>query len=132
MALGRRGFLQSLAAAPLGAHAAMQQAKVALLSGGAAGLLSGAGGDVPMPSGVASGGPLRFTNFASWFEKFGGRLREQAKHVGGLDPDLIEMRLPLVTKVRMQRERNFEALKNDQRRRFDEILSVKGFFEWWA
>lgn len=126
--LARRSMLRGLAAAPAAAVMVAEQMKVAGIGGALGGNMGSNGypGDAP-----AASGPMRFTNFASWFKKFEPRLREEAKHVHSLDPDLAMMHLPLPTLVRMQRARNYERIVADRQRTIEEKLSLKGLIEWW-
>lgn len=123
--VARRGFLRGLAAAPLGAHVAAEQAKAAML-----GAASGSVGMAGAP--VAAAAPMKLTSFASWLKLAEGPLRRDAKRFQGFDADILEMRLPLVTKMRMQSERNYQRMLAEKREWFDSRLSLKGFVEWWA
>lgn len=97
--ISRRAILKGIAATPLGAHAAAEQAKMS-----AAGLAMGI-----TPAGTVAGREGQsFLNFASWLKAGGDdAIQREADQVWRLDPDLVEMRLPMQTKVRMQRKRNY-------------------------
>ncbi|HEX6972700.1 MAG TPA: hypothetical protein VF234_10825 [Limnochordia bacterium] len=121
----RRAFLRAVAAAPVGAQVAAEQAKLSLT-----GAKVGFGGTDVLPQ--PSTGPVRFSSFGDWLKRFGETaIRREARNVDRLDPDLVEMRLPLNTKFRMQRERNYQRILEDRRRWFDDTIGVKGFLEWW-
>jgi hypothetical protein len=77
--------------------------------------------------------PRKFADFGSWFKQIGEKqARRGAHHVSGFDADIIEMRLPLATKVRMQRERNYQREIKEHREWFADTISLKGFVEWWS
>jgi len=126
----RRSILKGIAASPAMAMA-VQSAEINLLGNGAAMGLAGGGMAVP---GYLTGGtkPEKFFKFADWFKGVGrSQAVNQARHVSELDPDLIGMRLPLASKVNMQRSRNYARIVEDQRSNFERRLSLNGFFEWW-
>lgn len=76
--------------------------------------------------------PARFTSFRSWFSQIGReKIKRLAKNIIGFDADLIEMRLPLTTKVRIQRRRNYERLLAEKKNWFAEHLGRRGFVQWW-
>ena len=78
-------------------------------------------------------GPAKFTSFTDWLTRFGReQLREQAREIGGFDADLIEMRLPLATKVRMQRDRNYARLLAWKKHWFAKQIGLQGFVEQWV
>jgi hypothetical protein len=82
---------------------------------------------------VGGGGPKIFRQFADWFGAFGEkRARRDARDVVGFDPDILELNLPMPTKVRMQRERNFQRIVARQKESFLEHMEREGKFEWWA
>ena len=82
---------------------------------------------------VASHGPLKFTNFADWFKRFGcNSAKDEAHQISGFDGDIIDMHLPMVTKIRMQRARNYTRILERQKHQFSNELSTKGWFTWWA
>lgn len=131
MKLARRGMLQALAAFPLGARVAAEQVKTSLLTNaGAAGLIGGTA--VPHPTSTGALQPMKFVSFPDWLKQIGERqIREQARHIVGFDADLIAMRLPLATKVRIQTERNYERQLASRREWFERRVSIAGFFEEW-
>ena len=126
--LTRRTILRSMAAAPIGGHIAIEQAKMGLMRGGlfGAGISSDSAGD---------GGPneSKFTNFASWLTGGGEKeIRRNAEDINGFDADIIEMRSPsLSAKVRMQRKRNYIRLLDYKQGWFKEILARKGIVRDW-
>lgn len=126
--LGRRFFLRGLAAAPAAAKVVADQMTAAGISGiGVSGQMGG--GIVGPPS--SNQGPTKFTDLMSWFKVAEPMFREQAKYVQALDPDIVLMRLPLPTKVRMQQGRNYERIVAGQRKEFTKRIGKFGFFEWW-
>lgn len=133
---GRRQILKGIAAAPLAAPAAAEAMKLQLMVPGASvlgGLSQGKGNYVDVAShGTEHTGPIKFWDFASWLKRYGERqILGEARAVHGLDPDIIEMRLPLATKVRMQRGRNYERLLAHKKDWFDLAIQERGFMEWW-
>ena len=93
----------------------------------------GISGDVSCQPESTSDGPLKFTSFADWFKRFGGeRAKHEAHQISGFDGDIIDMHLPMVTKIRMQRARNYAQILERQKRQFNNELSTKGMFTWWA
>ncbi len=121
-------MLRVLAASPIGAHAFGEQLKVAsaTMAAGA----SGMGGTAPQPIGGDS--PVKFTDFAAWLKTVGrDSIAAEAHGRGGMDPDLIEMRLPLATKMRMQRQRNYERILEERKNWFERTLRRDGVLNWW-
>lgn len=131
--LGRRGILKGLALSPLGAAAAAEQAKIGLMTGGTPVVASGRGlMGVSENTSAAAQAPLRFLNFASWFKDVGHKqIAKSAQRIDGIDPDILEMRLPMPTKVRMQRRRNFDRIVEDRKDWFSRIVSRDGAVSWW-
>ena len=137
-ALGRRGFLGRILAAPIAGRAMAQEAASLMTRGGlqAVGLaVSGAGDGPAQPTSSLSNskGPQKFFDFAEWFRAAGeARVKEQAKELNGFDADLLAMRsLSLVARVNIQRERNYARLVTEKREYFNRRLSAEGVFEWW-
>ena len=94
--------------------------------------ISGGGACAPT-SAHPSDGPLKFTSFADWFKRFGcNRAKREAHEISGFDGDIIDMHLPMVTKIRMQRARNYTRILERQKHQFNGELSAKGVFTWWA
>lgn len=127
MALSRRDALKAIGiGAPAAGFIAEKIKRDMVINPGISG-----GGDCP--SGVASDGPLKFTNFADWFKRFGcHRAKRDAHQISGFDGDIIDMHLPMVTKIRMQRARNYARILENQKHQFNGELSTKGWFTWWA
>ncbi|MGB1214591.1 MAG: hypothetical protein ACPG4X_14600 [Pikeienuella sp.] len=125
--LGRRSFLRATAALPLVGNAVAQEAKMKM-----AGLDMLP--DLSEEVGVArdASGPTKFFRFSDLLKKFGDQYKERADSVSCLDPDIVEMHLPLATKVRMQRERNYERIIESEKRYFERELSVAGFVSRWV
>ena len=131
MSLNRRSILKALGMAPAAVHVAAEQAKAAMLTGGLGHR------DVfvqkVQSAALAPDNALTFTSFAKWFREFGlDRAREEAEHVAGLDPDIIDMRLPMTTKVRMQRDRQYVRAKRRLERDFASRVARYGEFRWFA
>jgi hypothetical protein len=127
----RRGFLRllGLGAASVPAVALNQK----LAAHGVTQLGAGAGLVGNSPAIPTSEGPQRFTDFATWWNRVGLKdCTRQARQVHSFDPDILEMRLPLSTKYRMQRERNLIQIKRDCEMDFLERIARKGVFEWWV
>ena len=126
--LTRRTILRGMAAAPIGGHIAIEQAKMGLMRGG----LFGAGiSDNVAPESV--GGESKFINFTSWLAGGGEKkIRRSAEDINGFDADIIEMHSPSLTaKVRMQRKRNYNRLLAYKQGWFKEILARKGIVTDW-
>lgn len=132
MKTGRRGFLGALAAAPLAAKALFEQQKVSMLTGNGSSLGSAltAGMGINMPP--SDRGALRFMDFSTFLKKTENQLRLQAKNFTGFDPDIVDMRLPLSTKIRFQRERNYHRILESQKAWFESQLERTGFVEFWG
>ena len=126
-ALARRGFLKALGIAP-GAAAAvgarLQQTMMGLDD--VTGPMSGA--VAPMAD-----APNQYLSVAQWWENCGEQAaRERSQHVHSLDADLVEMRIPMATKARMQRARNYDRAKGDLLRDVARRLSLHGVIKWWS
>jgi len=127
----RRKFLGGIALAPIGVHAAAEAAKTSMMTGvsNPIGLASGLSDGVPA---TANGGSVVFKDFVSWFASHGEETcRQEAANVQGFDPDILEMRLPMATKKRMQIERQYKRSVAEQRTWFDRVLKRDGRVEWW-
>lgn len=125
--IGRRGFLQALGIAPAAARVMAEEAKLQMLGGGVGGV-----GLANRPQAVPpSAMPERLTTFADYIGRAERGLREQAREIRGFDPDIVEMRLPLTTKVRMQRERNYRRIVESQKGWFARQVERLGFVQWW-
>ena len=123
--IGRRSFLKGAAAAPAVASAVAQhtaaQAQNLALGGGQ--------GGVAQPF---ANRPTNFVSFIKWFQDVGeAAIRAEARVFQTVDADIIEMRLPLATKVRMQRARNYKRLLAERRTWFDRTLNREGKVEYW-
>ena len=127
--LTRRTILRGMAAAPIGGHIAIEQAKMGLMQGGLFG--AGIAGDVAAEVGGAN--ESKFTTFASWLAGGGEKeMRRNAQDIHGFDADIIEMQSPSLTaKVRMQRKRNYIRLLDYKQGWFKEILARKGIVKDW-
>lgn len=108
-ALGRRGLFKRLGVGAL--LAASGQENIARLSKVGVGP-----GAAIFPTGVA--GPkllhkfTKATDFAAWYKDYAKhRALQQSANVHEIDPDIAGFRLPLGTKVRMQRARNYTIVK---------------------
>jgi hypothetical protein len=125
--LGRRAVLRALGMTPVAANALAKQATMA-----SAGMTAGFMPPGP-PSQLASNesGAVRFHNWADWFRRMEPSIRQEARTVTVLDPDIAEFRLPLATKVRMQRQRNYERIVAERRNYIESKLSLAGFIDWW-
>ena len=124
----RRNILKGMAAAPIGGHIVVEQAKMRLLTGGLTGAaISG------QPEVATESGYKRFSDFMSWFRGGGEKeMRDEANNIDGFDPDLIEMHSPsLATKVRMQRKRNYERLLKKKKSWVEEQITKNGHVKDW-
>ena len=121
---GRRSFLKKAAAAPVAGAVAASAVSTELAGVGATGLGIGSDGRVP---GNMCGGQQSFTSFAKWFSAGGDReIRENAKNVYSLDPDLAESRLPLQHRFRVQKKRNYERIMAERKSWFSRLLLRNG------
>ncbi len=93
----------------------------------------------PGVSNVASGQPgppcsesLKFTSFGDWLKRIGyDALKGEARLISGFDGDIIDMHLPMTTKCRMQRARNYARLLEGRKHWFSERLGAQGFVTDW-
>ena len=123
MNLNRRGILKVFASAPV------LVPEVGLPTLGVAGVQFPT---PPVTSQPAIGKEPRFTDFTSWLTYRGREsLEEQASNVKSFDPDIWSFRLPLATKYRFQRERNYARLLESKERWFKRCLGERGFVSWW-
>ncbi|MEQ8226711.1 MAG: hypothetical protein RIA64_01395 [Rhodospirillales bacterium] len=133
--MNRRSFLGAAAATmvagPKAAGAVIEGPKASMAFAGNA-VLGGRPANTPCAS-VGGSGQVAFTSFKDWLTKGGeDAIRHDAKYVDRLDPDLAEMRLPLVTKFRMQQKRNYERIKRDRKRDILRRLAEgHGKGTWW-
>jgi hypothetical protein len=135
--IGRRGLLKLFGMAPALPFAAkaaeMEAAGIGPLGQALGGHIGSYAGGSPQAA-INGDGPMKFTTFADFFRAAGARRRlmQQAQDSRALDPDLVAMRLPLTTKLRMQSERNYRRLVRIEEEEFDRRMSLHGFVEWWA
>ncbi len=124
MNVSKRSFLKLFAAAPV---ALADQTK--MLGMAAHPAVSGArGGEVAAPG----RNMVTFTDYTEWFKKFGdAQARKQAEYFHGFDADLIDMRWPIATKVRVQRERNYDRIVEERKASLLGKLAREGSFSWW-
>lgn len=131
MSVGRRLFLRGMAMAPAVAKMMAPAVTNAALHSGA-----GVGPNLPYsgaevaPS-IAGDSSVEITSFAEWL-KLGGEeaLRREAQQVRGFDADLLSMRLPMATLVRMQRARNEKTIYEQHKKAIERRL-MSGAFKWW-
>ncbi len=132
--LARRGFLKALGIAPAAGAAFVHAVKAQGVTGGLdrfAGFgNSKLSGEIVAATAIK---PIKYTSVAEWWEKFGeAEMGRQSRHVSCFDPDLIEMRIPLATKVRIQRQRDYDRSKAERWADMERRLSLHGFIEWWS
>lgn len=73
------------------------------------------------------------SDFSGWWKEFGKvRAWEHSAFVQNLDADIAGFRLPLGTKLRMQRERNYSRIKAHMRADFLRQVLRGSFHEWGA
>lgn len=127
--MNRRRILGGLLGAPFGARVAAEQAKASALGlAGPAGLSTGNN----LSEAISSGGrSVSIGGIADFMRYFGEpRARHEARMFRGFDADILEMRLPTVTKRRMQYDRDYaRALEEMRQEGLTRLL--KGPFEWW-
>jgi len=123
----RRVILKALGLSPAGAHLLGEQAKLGLLSPSS--VLRPPSGGSPVQEHTQKN--EQFTSFQDWFDFVGkAKIKEWARDVYCLDADLVERRLPLATKVRLQRERNYERIIKERRSWFERTLRRWGTVSW--
>jgi len=129
--MDRRKFLRvaglSAVAAPVAAPA-----MVAGVGGGSAlGLACASDLAIPTPAHTSSR-MVKLTNFSDWLKHGAEHLKRRARSVNGFDADILDRRLPMATKVRLQQERNFQRLLADEEQDFMSRLQRYGFVERWT
>ena len=131
--LSRRALFKRAAVIPVAAAAvASNTHQLAGLNG--SGALAALGGGESACSPIAGNGGVRCLTFTDWLIKGGEvEIKASADYVSSLDPDLAESLLPLATRFRMQKKRNFKkALKNKKslfaRRLLQNPLGVEDYF----
>ncbi len=135
--INRRSFLRrsaaATAAAPIGAQMVGQESTLK-----AAGIDAiGIGVRTPQAPEIANGRAAQtlkiFRSFTDWMREHGdAEIKEHAKEVRVMDPDIISMRsLPLCTKIRMQQKRNYERILEHRRGWFDSVLRSEGDVRVW-
>lgn len=123
--MNRRDFLGAAALSPVTASFAVKEASVRMMLPAAASLGRVVSGQ---PLNEIPSRPSTFTDFASFFTEIGEKTcRRQASSVN----QIVEMHLPLVTKRRMQVERNFRRLAAEYKESFLTTLARDGVFHWW-
>ena len=125
--MNRRGVLGSLLALPFGARAAAEAVKVQAMGAMSIGGMRA----VPMATLSSGNCGITISSVAEFMRLIGTeRAAREAMCFTGYDPDILEMRLPSVTKVRMQRARNYVRALDEQRADAGRRL-LNGSFQWW-
>lgn len=140
--IARRKFMQALAAAPLAAKGAADQAIAKAAGIGASGL-GAAGHFGGVPAGSASSGEPSAVKVLSWLKTFGlpehvrERMKVETRYVAFLDPDLAAKRSwSMSVKIAAQRQRNFAHKMASAERRLvtqikqEELAKLIGW-KWW-
>ncbi len=135
MSIARRLFLRGIAAAPVLAKATSELVPMANMGLGleCKGIspLSGMGASAAGINAYRDAGGNKITSYAQWlFEGGEAEIRKRAGPVQTLDADLMGMRLPLPTLVRMQRDRNLVRIREELRQTIELRLKA-GPFTWW-
>ncbi len=118
MKFDRRSILKAIGMVPAAAHVAAERVKIGLMRDVGTFSIGGHGSLAPVEQGEGT-----FFSFKEWFDAFGhDRAWGRSREVSGLDADLIEMRLPLATKVRMQQARQYDRIVENERRRVEKRL----------
>lgn len=134
--ISRRGLLRlgaggAAAGVVGGAGSALGlKAQVASLTNSAS--LASTMGSAPV---VTSGHPdlKEYTSFKEWIAGApGDDLRREARDFSRYDPDIVDMHLPLVTKHRMQVDRNMRRMLREAEKSFWERIKDSGFVQEWA
>lgn len=126
----RRAFLGKLVAAPVVGSGFVKDAQARLAGIQGVGATSSAAMNSEAP--VVGEGCLKFSDFSTWWRDIGmQQVRREAASITIIDPDLAVMQLPLTTKFRIQRNRNFDRLKADKQSWFRQRLGASGIVEWW-
>ena len=124
--MNRRSLLRRALALPL-AGTAM---KAELAKGGHVPLLGvgmGTGGDAPMPAGGTGSELRRFFSWQAYWDAAKDDVKEQTRNIHSIDPDLCAMEsLPLNTKFRLQRARNFDRYRKNQADWFTRMFRRNG------
>ena len=129
MTPNRRMFFGLMAASPVAAQAVAQDAQLRM-----AGItrLGASPIDAAAPS-TADESFQKLGSFGEWLTKAGDGLRNEAKEIRALDPDIMSFRsMSLSAKIQMQRERNYQALLVDRRNWFDKQFKRLGFTKWYG
>ncbi len=132
-ALVRRAALKTLGkallAAPFGAHTAGEIVKTNLLN--STSFIEHTSNAVDSPS--TRDGNRSFTSFAKYMLDIGNEsIRDEAKHIYGFDPEIIDMHLPMQSKVRMQQNRNYDRLLKSRKNWFEKAIAKDGKASWWG
>jgi hypothetical protein len=134
----RRAILKAIGLSPAAAVAVIPalEASAAGIGIGVGAVTGLAGNSVgygqPYPT---TGGPkpTKIFNFATWLKRVGdSELREQAREVRTIEPDIAAMRLPLTTKIRWQQERNYRRIVEGKRSWFEKQFDRDGYVEFWG
>jgi len=133
--IARRSFLRRMAAAPVAIGISGEELVKGVTGryGSVLGLVGARGeGDDAAPS-SASGGVTKFTSFKKFIDSTNTEqsIREDARTINGFDPDVLTLHLPLQTKVRMQRERNYNYLMKQKEDWFARAVKTNGFLGWY-
>lgn len=120
--IARRSFLKVLSAFPL-AGKALEQSIAVDAHGGLSPV-------PPMPAeGAVAGseGLVTYRDFGKWWDEIGKHgVENEANVVQGFDADILTMQIALQAKVRMQRRRHFQRLKNKKRNWFQRRIAQYG------
>ena len=126
----RRAVLRGAAAVPIVGPMVEQHINMQL-----AGLTTGLGGGGDAEGACDSPELQRvFREFATWFTEVGDKMiREQARNVHMLDPDIVEMQSPaLWAKIRMQEKRNYARILADKKNWFERTILRQGLVKHWG
>lgn len=107
-ALGRRGLFKRLGVGALLASSGQENIARLANIGVDPGAILGGGVPVSMPS--ASRIFRQASDFSTWWKEY-ARSQNSHDYISSIDPDIAGFRLPLSTKVRMQRDRNYDKAK---------------------
>lgn len=67
-----------------------------------------------------------YTRFLDWLDDNDWYLKERCSHIYHIDPDIMCLKLPMTTKFRMQRQRNYQRMLEEKKKSFIKILNIKG------
>ena len=123
----RRGILKRIGLAAPAAVLGADQARMELLDSAGTQLIAR-----PSCGEPANTGHTRVTSLIKYMMHYEGEIREEAAYINGFDADLIERRLPLATKVRLQKERNLRRVREQYKNRFMRALSQHGFAKLYS